>query len=569
MLMTLAQNISLLVAVVVVNRYVIRRLAGKPTLVSIVNGLVFGAAAIIGMRTPFTFAPGIIYDGRTIILGASAMFGGPLAAGIGSSMALAYRILVVGGTGYLAGILSIITAVIVGLVFYGKRKRDPGSLGFERKTIVLAAYSIHICMLLSQFALPGGRWMEVLPIIVLPVLSFYPLGFYSICALFLDDEERQKALSALKESEERYRALFMNAHTVMFLVDPASGTIVDTNPAAEKFFGWKRDELIAKNVSELNTMSPAQIRAEMRKAESGTEKQFNFKHRLASGEVVDVEVFSGPLELGGKKLLFSIIHDITARRMAEREVQDLTRTLELRVKRRTRELESANRELEAFSYSVSHDLRAPLRAITGFADMLAEESGPQMTSTSRHYLERIRINAQRMAALIDDLMRLARIARQDIHPQDLDLSALAGSILAEYAAKDPERRVDLSVEPGMRVKMDPALAEVFLGNLLSNAWKFTSRVPDARIRFFRQHPEDEEVYVLEDNGAGFDMAFADKLFNPFQRLHSSDEFEGTGIGLSLARRIIERHGGRIWAESKPGSGSAFHFTLGAQAYGPG
>jgi signal transduction histidine kinase len=233
------------------------------------------------------------------------------------------------------------------------------------------------------------------------------------------------------------------------------------------------------------------------------------------------------------------------------------------LRQRTSEVEQANRELESFSYSVSHDLRAPLRSIDGFSQALLEDYGPQLDGTARGYLARVRAATQRMGVLIDDLLRLSRLSREHLQPELVDLSALAGDVVAELRAAEPDRAVDVQIEPGIEVVGDRRLMRVALQNLLGNAWKFTRETPDARIELAREAgPEGPEI-VVRDNGAGFDMRFADKLFGPFQRLHDSAQFEGTGIGLATVQRIIHRHGGTISASGEPGRGASFRFTLNA------
>jgi len=225
------------------------------------------------------------------------------------------------------------------------------------------------------------------------------------------------------------------------------------------------------------------------------------------------------------------------------------------------ELERKNRELEAFTYSVSHDLRAPLRSIDGFSQALLEDYSGTLDETGQGYLRRVRTAAQRMGELIDDLLKLAHIDRMDLHRETVDLSALAHLVIAGLAAADPGRKVDIHIADGLECSADGPLIRIVLENLFGNAWKFTGKVQAPRIEFGAEDMSQELAFHISDNGAGFDMAYADKLFGVFQRLHSQDAFPGTGIGLATVQRIIHRHGGRIWAESKPGKGATFRFTL--------
>ncbi|HJQ29744.1 MAG TPA: ATP-binding protein, partial [Rubrobacter sp.] len=226
-----------------------------------------------------------------------------------------------------------------------------------------------------------------------------------------------------------------------------------------------------------------------------------------------------------------------------------------------RELEGANRELEAFSYSVSHDLRAPLRSIEGFSQILLEDYAGHLDEEGRGYLGRVRAASRRMALLIDDLLDLSRVTRSEMRRQSVDLSALARGIAEELRKSDPDREVEFEIEDGLVANGDARLLRVALWNLLENAWKFTEKESDPKIEFASTVREGRRVYHVTDNGAGFDQAYSDKLFGAFQRLHASEEFEGTGIGLATVARIVHRHGGEVWARGKVGEGADFYFTL--------
>src|SRR5690606_33799126 len=244
------------------------------------------------------------------------------------------------------------------------------------------------------------------------------------------------------------------------------------------------------------------------------------------------------------------VEDVTDRLRAEAQVLQLNRTLEARVEARTRELTIANQDLESFAYSVSHDLRAPLRAIEGFSRLLDERRGDALGEEGRDHLARVRNAATRMGSLIESLLKMARLGRSGIKPVQLDLSKLAAEIVAELRGSEPGREVALSIEPGLQA--------TGRANLLGNAWKFTAGRQDARIEFGR---DAHGAFFVRDNGAGFPAEYADKLFRPFQRLHSQEQFAGDGVGLASVRRIVERHGGTIRADGALGLGATFAFTL--------
>jgi PAS domain S-box-containing protein len=270
-------------------------------------------------------------------------------------------------------------------------------------------------------------------------------------------------------------------------------------------------------------------------------------------------------------LVFSL-NEVTERKRAEealRKSEDAARTLnaelEQHVRERTAQLEAVNTELEAFSYSVSHDLRAPLRAIDGFSKMLLDRYAERLEGQGQHYLHRVREGAQRMDELINDLLTLSRLTRAEIHWESVDLTALTRAIVAQLQAAQPERRVECVITDGVVAQGDPGLIRVALENLLGNAWKYTNKHATARIEFGITQENGQRIYLVRDDGAGFDMAYVDKLFGAFQRLHGAEDFEGTGIGLATVQRIIRRHGGRVWAEGAVEGGATFYFTIPANA----
>lgn len=273
--------------------------------------------------------------------------------------------------------------------------------------------------------------------------------------------------------------------------------------------------------------------------------------------------------LGSAVLLYTLLRRyarhssaaVAALEESQQEVQRANADLERRVAERTRQLEAANRELEAFAYAVSHDLRAPLRSMSGFSQILQESASDTLDAQSRHYLQRISEASRRMSSLIDDLLNLSRIARSELTARPVDLSQICGEAAAAVRERYPGRDVRLEITPGMHVNADPRLLRIAMENLLSNAWKYTAPAAAPCISVGMRNEDGASVYFVKDNGVGFDMMYADKLFVPFQRLHPETQFPGSGIGLVTVQRILARHGGRIWADAAPGVGAMFSFTL--------
>jgi PAS domain S-box-containing protein len=535
-----------------------------------------------------------------------------------------------------------------------------------------------------------------------------------------------KAEEKLRESEAKFRAIFNNNHAIMLLVDPEKATIIDANPAACKFYGYSHKKLISLEISAINTLGSDEIIIELQKAVKENRTSFNYQHRLADGQIREVEVFSGPIMLNGKTLLFSVVHDATARRQAETALvenenrlrfalegandglwdvnmktaevyisprggeilgytpdelpqliaawdhlvhpddmaisakmldahlegksnifeveqrlhmkngnwkwiltrgklverdkdgqplrmtgthtditqrkqadeemmktqQELERlleetdasrqvllsmledqkiteeklnqlnvSLEHRVRERTIQLETINNELEAFSYSVSHDLRAPLRGIDGWSLALLEDYGDQLDEKAHLYLSRVRNETQRMGSLIDDLLRLSRVTRMELKKTAVDLSQQASVIADRMRDEYKETPPEFIIQPGIEAYADAQLLDIVLTNLISNACKFSAVLPTPRVEFGKTQIDGTYAFFIRDNGVGFDSANAKNLFGAFQRMHKQTDFPGTGIGLATVKRIISRHGGQVWAESQVNQGATFYFTL--------
>lgn len=369
-----------------------------------------------------------------------------------------------------------------------------------------------------------------------------------------------------RRSESRFRSAMVYSPVGNALLDE-DDRVVDANLALAAIVGMPLEQLIGADMG--GFFVDGRDADEVDSEEAGAHARDGVYRasrilRRSDGSRRRVRMFTAPVpgEAGDEVVRLVQIDDVTEWYRAEERVRALNRTLEARVAARTQELERANLELEAFSYSVSHDLRAPLRTIDGFSRLLNERYSAVIDDTGRDYLSRIRAATSRMDALIDALLQMARLSRAKVHRRELDLAAIARQAIADLRLADPEREVDVDIADGLVAHGDPALIANLLQNLLGNAWKFTGGRDGARIEVGRrQRPDGVEAFFVRDNGAGFSQDYASKLFRPFQRLHAQHEFPGHGIGLVSVKRIVERHGGEVWAEGREGEGACFWFTL--------
>lgn len=379
-------------------------------------------------------------------------------------------------------------------------------------------------------------------------------------AIRTDITERKMA----REAQERLAAI-VNSSDDAIIGKTLEGVITDWNPGAEKLLGYTAAEAIGRPIT---LIFPPERMAEeagiLRQISGGgSVKHYQTVRVCKDGRRVNVSVTVSPIlnqqgqVIGASKIL----RDITEQKRAEEEISRLNAELEARVARRTAELEAANKELEAFSYSVSHDLRAPLRAINGFAGIVLEDFSSQLPEEGRQYLERVRKGGQRMGELIDDLLAFARLSRQTLEHQSVETNRLVREALEELNPRTQGRAIELRVGELPGCRGDRSLLKQVWVNLLSNALKYSRVRSPAVVEVGAERAGNETVYFVRDNGVGFDMQYATKLFGVFQRLHRAEDFEGTGVGLAIVQRVIHRHGGRVWAHSQPDHGATFYFTI--------
>jgi len=377
---------------------------------------------------------------------------------------------------------------------------------------------------------------------------------------------RHQVELALRDSEHLFFNLLHGAPDAIVIVDQ-QGIIKMVNEQAEKLFCYPHNSLLGETLEKLLPEEFAERHLKHR--EQYLEKPYcrfmgaglELNAQTKSGESIAVEVSLSPLQTDTGWLVTAAIRDISQRKEAENELATYRLKLEDLVSARTTELTAVNKQLEGFSYTVSHDLRTPLRGIDGFSTILLQDYAQNLPSEAQQLLQRIRNASLRMGSMIDEILQLARVNRATLNKQKVDLTMMANDIVDNLSVTQPERRVNIKINRHMHTFADATLLRVVLENLIENAWKFTAQKIPSEIIFDFRREGNSKIFYIKDNGVGFDMKYAGKLFGVFQRLHNNDEFPGSGIGLATVNHIIERHGGRIWAESKPGQGAIFSFTF--------
>jgi len=438
---------------------------------------------------------------------------------------------------------------------------------FVQTLSVISAGAAAIGPTFTETPLYHDIWYDLTALAVAFALSIYIAR--EVEKDTLSEYRAQAATQALVESRADIEGVFRSSNVLLALVEISGDDFVyiDVNDTLAGAFGHTTEAMKGMTGAQ-SGFTPDEVRewrANFQRCSSqGSLQVPEYRLPMADPERWYHIDLSAIREGPGAPSRFSVAAvDITARKYALEDIRRLNLDLEAQVCERTRLLEAANKDLESFAYSVSHDLRTPLRTIEGFASLLTDDHGSELSATAKMQLARIRSASRHMAQLIDDMLMLSRASRSEMRREPVDVTLLARGLAHELRSTKEDRKATIEVESGLVADADPQLLRIVMTNLLGNAWKYTGRRDETRIEIASEIYEGEEVFVVRDNGCGFDMRFVGKLFQPFQRLHAAEEFEGTGVGLATVARIVRRHGGKVWAEGAPGRGATFRFTVGS------
>src|SRR5665648_3707 len=597
----LVQNIALLLAFSMLYDYFWSRdESTKSIFFKIGTGIVLGGIGIVLILTPWTFIPGIIFDTRSVILSVSGLFFGAIPTIIAMTITGLYRFYM-GGAGALMGIAVVFTSGTIGLFWRYLRPH-----WHEKRHLYEFAgmgILVHITMLCCTIFVPTEIRWETLKNIALPVMLIYPIATVLLGALMLNQDKNWKNKKDLRISQERWN----------FALEGAGDGVWDWNPITnEVFFSkqWKlmlgyEDQEIENKLEERDKRifsdDKKLVYERLEQHINGEPPVYISEHRILCKD----GTYKWILDRGkimtrnseGKPIRFIGTHtDISKQKQTQEKINRFNEELEKKVNERTKELEkrslelvanetallklvenlniksnelqrstgqlkAANKELEAFSYSVSHDLRAPLRAISGFVSILLEEYENVLDDEGKRICGIIHSNAIKMGQLIDDLLSFSRLIRSELHHSKIDMKAMVKNIVSEFGISKNLPEIIISIQELPLAIGDPNLIKQVWINLISNAIKYSSKEEKPQIDIGVFQKENETIYFIKDNGVGFSMDYVKKLFGVFQRLHGAKEFEGTGVGLAIVQRIINRHGGRVWAEGEVSIGATFYFTL--------